>query len=151
MPIADAPSIADFSGLEPAIANTAADHLHRAERDLRSVLGEDRTDSSKAEYDRIVALGPAHDDYQALREAESLMAVAKAMPFLNLRPTEKGGLVTAVGFDASRQELMRTYDAQRLARIIRQQAHSRIDYLIRSKTVDSSGDVLTSHGPTFVI
>ncbi|NBC16713.1 MAG: hypothetical protein GVY18_05265 [Bacteroidetes bacterium] len=151
MPIADATTIADHTGLEAAIANTAASHLGRAERDLRSVLGADRTDTSKSEYDRIVALGTGHDDYQALQEAESLLAVAYAMPFLNLRPTEKGGLVTAVGFDASRVELMRTFDARRLSRMIRQQAHGRIDYLIHSATVDESGDVSTSHSPPFVI
>ena len=140
MAIADANSIAQYTGLDTALATKAASHVNRAAEDLRSLLGrqlysglgagadlihiEEPFEDDTYEYDRIVALGAEDDDYKTLLEAESLLAVVYAGPFLNLRITERGGMVSATGFESTRVEYRSQNQVRQLQREMRQQAHA---------------------------
>lgn len=123
MPIADAISIALHSGLEAPVATKAAVRASSAERDARILIGDE-------EYDRILELAPnsvsddIDEEYAVLLEAESLLCVAHALPTLNVRVSEKGGLVSEVGFEHTRAVLLSSNQVKAYQREFRQQAHS---------------------------
>ena len=57
-------------------------------------------------YDDIVSKGAGNEDYEALQEAESLLFVYFALPRMNLRVTEKGGLQRRTGVVDNENDLM---------------------------------------------
>ena len=71
----------------------------RAERRVRREITSDG-------YDDIEAAGPGSDDFEALKEAESLIVAYIALPRLNLRLTEKGGLQRRTGVVDNENDLM---------------------------------------------
>ena len=112
MPLATSASIQLYTGLDAPAAQRAAVHALSAEVALCAELGD-------AAY--AAACGDAELSPLAER-AESLLAVAEALPLLNLRVTEKGGLVDAVGWDASRAEMLSQREITRLTDSLRERA-----------------------------
>jgi hypothetical protein len=106
------------TGLDEAAATKSLHALRRAEADVRSLIGNE-------EYDRVAAIEEEGDEeVDDLTEALSLLCLVYALPTLNVRVTEKGGLVSAVGFEQSRTELMSQGALQKLQHSMRGQAHS---------------------------
>lgn len=116
MALATKSSIAQATGLEEAYLDGVEARAAQAERHVRGVLGD-------ARYDEIASLGSGAD-YDALVEAESLLALYYALPLKNLYLTEKGGIVTATGVEESRTELMRAFELDRYRSELRRQAEA---------------------------
>ena len=98
MALATVSSIAQATGLDAAYLAGSDARALQAEREARQVLGDTR-------YDEIVASGSGAD-YDALVEAESLLALYHALPLMNLMLTERGGIIRATGAEESREELI---------------------------------------------
>lgn len=101
-------TIAFFSLPSDLTANKLDTNIDRASIDVIALIGQ-------STYTTLSALPDADADRERADRAESALALYYAMPFLNLRWTEIGGLVRAVGFDQGRTELMskRELDAYR--------------------------------------
>jgi len=117
MPIADATSIAAATGLSATLAAKAAVRAPNAERELRDLIGTTK-------YDEIEDEGSG-DDYDALKDAESLLSAAIVLPTLNLRITEGGGIVMETGHEHTRAQYMTHREVKRYAKSLREQAHAR--------------------------
>lgn len=102
MPIATIVDIIEHTGLEPDVAQKAERKLPLASQRVRKLVGD-------LYYEALEAAAEGGEQYerrQRVVQAECLLAYADALPELNLRLTEKGGLVRSTGYGESRQSLM---------------------------------------------
>ena len=109
-----------------AMAQRVLAQAPSAERETRREIGTDR-------YDAIVAAGG--DDLTALAAAESAICAAIALPRLNLRPSERGGLVRSAGADQTRTEFMSLREVKAYAAEIRMDAERALDELRSAEAV----------------
>ena len=103
-----------------ALAGRALKQAQAAERETRREVGSDR-------YDEIVDAGGA--ELAQLAAAESAICAAIALPRLNLRPSERGGLIRSAGADQTRTEFMSLREAKAYAAEVRAQAERDLDPL----------------------
>lgn len=99
-------------GLQPPLPARVALHAAEGEREARAAVGD-------AAYGAAGVGTPAR---AALDRAEAYFALAAAVPVLNLRATELGGLVRSVGYAESRNDLLSVADVAALQALYRQQA-----------------------------
>ena len=112
-------SIEQVSGLGAEACERVLSYASRAERAVRQVVTDEV-------YDEITARDTGDVDRQDLVTAEATLAYAYALTLLNLRVTDKGGLVRAIGWDQTRQELMTPYQVKRLQRELIESARALI-------------------------
>jgi hypothetical protein len=96
-----------------------------AEAEARRTLGlvdpDDTSDDPDEIYDAVVT-DDVDDEVERLTQAECLLALARAIPLLALRATERGGLVLSVGLDNSRREIYSPDQAREAAGAMRTMA-----------------------------
>ena len=112
---ADEHTIAEHTQIPVKAAKKAFRFIPQARAELRSVIGADT-------YDSVHSTGSG-TDHDKCEQAESLLALSFALPLLNLRPTDRGGLSKAIGMAAENvEQLMSAREMERYAGIIRLQA-----------------------------
>lgn len=153
MPIADSTLIQTLTGWSATIGDKVANHLTEAEYKAKEVLSTNRTrgeasgtegsdnyktilDAESERYDEIAALGAGNKHYVALQRAEAKLAIYYALPFLNLRPTEKGGLTKALGNVEGGIDVMGTRELTDVRRELFAQSLETLKRLIRKSEAD---------------
>lgn len=150
MAIATTATIRTVSGFDEAAATKVADHLPEAVLEAKRLLTTSRSsaaatgsevtggvtytsilDRITVRYDEIVALGSSDQHYIALQRAEALLAVYFALPYLNMRVTEKGGLARAIGLAEGVNDLMSNQELEAYRRSIYVLAHEALRMLVR--------------------
>lgn len=98
MPVTDVPAIKTHTLLDTDPAEKVANYADEAEATLRVLVTD-------AVYDDIA--GGSDAKYEKLQRAESYLCLWAAIPFLNLRPTDTGGLSKIIGYgDQTHEKLM---------------------------------------------
>jgi len=123
MGLANPKTVLEHTGFPQELVEKLYPHIKKAERRLRSLIGDNM-------YEDLKTRQPADPDRQRAVHAESLLSVYFAFPFWNLRPTTRGGFVLATGVDQSRNELMGKRQMEQYRKSIYQQALELIDDLI---------------------
>ncbi|APF20395.1 hypothetical protein Calab_1456 [Caldithrix abyssi DSM 13497] len=98
MPLTSEIKVTEDCNFPQEIQDKLTVHLKKAEVRLRELIGD-------AKYDELESASSG-DQRDKAAQAESYLTAYYALPFLNLRVTEKGGFVMATGFEQSRNELM---------------------------------------------
>lgn len=149
MAIATSTTITAVTGFNSTIAGKIDDHLTDAELECKRILTTSRTwdepdgtegddnyktvlDAESERYDEIVALGAGEKHYVALQRAEALMATYYALPFLNMRLTENGGLSRAVGIAEGQNDLMSNQEMEAYRRTVYGRAYELLRKLLRT-------------------
>lgn len=153
MALAKLQDIADNNDLTYEVASKVEKYLNRAEQQMRRWIGDEKyedmlavetaaaykTAESNREY--------ADTEYANVVEAESLVAFALALPRLNMRLQEKGGLVKSTGFAESMNSLMGKRELDSYVRDINAQAKLLVQEIIYHGIITSDNRA----GSTFVL
>jgi hypothetical protein len=148
MSIATSTTIQAVTGFNATIGSKIEDHLNEAEIECKRILSTSRTrgeatgtegadnirtvlDVERERYDEIVALGSSNKHYIALQRAEALLATYYALPFLNMRLTEEGGLMRAIGLVEGQRDLMSNMEMEAYRRSIYAQVYAILMKLLR--------------------
>lgn len=97
MPITTALKIAEHCLLDTDPAGKVFTYADQAEAKLRFLLTSET-------YDEVKAEGAGQENFDNLQRAESYLSLYFALPFLNLRPTELGGLSKIIGYGEHQTE-----------------------------------------------
>ena len=136
MIISSAQDITDSLGLTlngTSLAEKAFAHAKRAERYLRGRVTD-------AVYD--AAENTSDDNHETLKSAEAMLAVSYALPFVNLRVTETGGLTKVIGLNdlESREELLTPRAVDRLRHQLKAEADELTAHLVPVPSDDADVD-----------
>lgn len=116
------------------LAERSFAHVKRAERYLRARVGD-------AAYD-AASTSSNDENYPALRTAEAMLAVSYALPFINLRITDTGGLSKVIGMNdlESREELISPGQVYRIQRRVKADADEITAHLVAVPADDNDVD-----------
>ncbi len=134
MPLTNSQKILEYTSFPQDLVGKLDPHIQKAEKRLRSLISDDL-------YEDLYTRHQADPDRQRATHAESLLSVYFAFPFLNLRPTTRGGFVKATGVDQSRNELMGKGEMERYRYRLYQQALELIADMVVQETGDLEGPV----------
>ena len=129
MALTSADQIITDTGLPADIKTRLASYIGPAEKQMRRLITD-------AVYDDYSARPADDPDRVRAVQCESFLTCFYAFPFLNLRPTTKGGFVKATGFDQNRNELMSKYELDRY----RHEYYKRALALIEDEIDNALGD-----------
>lgn len=112
MALATLQNIIDFNGLSYEVAEKVQPYLYEASEKIREWIGDQK-------YEDMVSAGTAaafltaesnrqyaDTEFSNTQRAEAILAFAYALPRLNMRLSEKGGLLKATGFAESINQIM---------------------------------------------
>ncbi len=91
MALTDQIKVLEHNGLSADLALKVFQYQDEAENLLRQWIGDSK-------YEEVEA-NTSHAYYTKVQKAESLLCYAYALPVLNMRVTEKGGVVKMIGLD----------------------------------------------------
>lgn len=131
------------TGFPEELGQKLALHISKAEKRLRALI-------SDATYDELFSRPAEDPDRERAVQAESLLAVYFALPFLNLRITKTGGIVKATGMEATQTEIMSKNEMEKYRYNFLAQALLLIDDLITEETGEE-GDLKAFDGGTFTM
>lgn len=141
MALVTASDVISLLKLPDEVEDKLAPWIPQADAKLLDLVGQEN-------YDDIDALPGANQDRQRADLAESLLTVFYALPHLNIRLTTQGGLVKAIGFEASRTEIMGKGELERLRGSYYSQAINLLgEYVIDEQ--DASDNYTGFTGPGF--
>lgn len=132
MPFADANTISIHTQIGDKAAGKAVRFVPQAAAELKSLI-------SAATYDSLLASGDGTEGYSECEQAESLLALSFALPFINLRPTDRGGLSRIIGLDSqTSEEIMSAREMERYTGLMKQQAAALVAGLAPEVDADST-------------
>ena len=154
MAVASLRTIESVTGFSTDVGLKVVEHLPEAELECKRILSTRRTrgevtgtevtggatyrtvmDVESERYDEIEALGSDDKHYEALQRAEALMAVYYALPTMNLRMTEAGGISLAIDVEGTRS-LMSQREMEAYRRSYYSQASEVLEKLYRYHEAD---------------
>lgn len=135
MPLANSLSIQEYGFVREKIGDKAEKFVNRASQQMKDWLTADV-------YGEI---DDEHTNYDEARQAESLLALSFALPQLNMRFSDLGGLSKIVGLDSqTSEELMSFFQVKRYQEELRKQAFQLIESLVPD--LDDDPDQFSSGG-----
>lgn len=135
MPLANSLSIQEYGFVREKIGDKAAKFVKRASQQMKDWMTADV-------YGEI---DDQHASYDEARQAESLLALSFALPQLNMRFSDLGGLSKIIGIDSQNsEELMSFFQIKRYQEELRKQAFQLIEGLIPD--LDDDPDSFNSGG-----
>jgi len=141
--ITNAVLIIAHTGFPEDLGSKIVIHGDKAEKRLRALISDDTYDDLSSR--------PAEDpDRERAAQAESLLAVYFALPFLNLRITKTGGIVKTTGLEATQTELMSKGEMEKYRYNFLAQALLLIDDLI-TEEIGEEDDLKAFDGGTFTM
>lgn len=116
-------------------------HAGKAEKRLRALISDDT-------YEELSSRPAADPDRERVAQAESLLSVYFALPFLNLRITKTGGIIKTTGLEPTQTEIMNKTEMEKYRYNFLSQALLLIDDLIL-EDIGEAGDLKAFDGGTF--
>lgn len=129
MPLTNQSKVESHNNLTYEVASKVFEFADEAEEMVRKWIGDSK-------YDEIAA-DTSHSFYSKAQKAESLLAYGLALPLLNMRVSEKGGLVKNTGFSESVNDIMSKRELDSYCRNLFARARNLLRKLLLASKIDT--------------